>query len=156
MPRTKNNSSAKKQAEKKEVSPTTKEQAENKDNSPVAKEQQEEKKNALLEYDINIYPSKAEGTLKASANVNINGQFAVRGIKVMEGVNGLFVSMPSFRTGNGEYKDICFPCTKESKADFDRNILEAYKQKMEQSQNNSIQQNDSEHQQNEQPAMNGM
>lgn len=143
MPRTKSNSSAKKQAE-------------NKDTSPVAKEQQEEKKNALLEYDINIYPNKVEGTLKASANVNINGQFAVRGIKVMEGVNGLFVSMPSFRTGNGEYKDICFPCTKESKADFDRNILEAYKQKMEQSQNNSIQQNDSGHQQNEQPAMNGM
>ena len=36
--------------------------------------------------------------------------------------------MPSYKAGNGEYKDICFPCTKESKAEFDKAAIGAYQQ----------------------------
>ena len=95
---------------------------------------QESTERTPLEYDVNIYPSKDGGTQKASATVNIGGQFAIRGIKIIEGSKGLFVSMPSYKAGNGEYKDICFPCTKEAKADFDQKVLAAYHQTMEQSQ----------------------
>ncbi|MEG1571889.1 MAG: SpoVG family protein [Clostridia bacterium] len=87
-----------------------------------------------MEYDVNIYPSRGDGAQKASATVNINGGFAIRGVKIMEGSKGLFVSMPSYKAGNGEYKDICFPCTKASKAEFDKALLTAYQQKMAQSQ----------------------
>lgn len=89
---------------------------------------------SLFHYDVNIYPSKTEGAQKASATVNLNGAFAIRGVRIMQGTNGLFVSVPSYKAGNGEYKDYCFPCTKESKAEFDKAILTAYQQKMEQSQ----------------------
>ena len=97
---------------------------------------QEEQKPQPLQYDVNIYPGKGDGAQKASATVNINGQFAIRGLKIMEGTKGLFVSMPSYKVGN-EYKDICFPCTKESRADFDKAVLTAYAQKMEQTQANA-------------------
>lgn len=118
---------------------------------------QEEKQYTPLEYDIHIYPSKVDGAQKASATVNIGGQFAIRGIKIMEGTKGLFVSMPSYRAGNGEYKDICFPCTKESKADFDQKVLSAYQQSMEQSQTATHQQDAPDQQeQSTQPAMAGM
>lgn len=94
----------------------------------------EKKQHTPLQYDVNIYPSKGDGALRANAAVNLNGQFAIRGLKIMEGSKGLFVSMPSYRTGNGEYKDICFPCTKEARTDFDKAVMAAYQQKMEQSQ----------------------
>ena len=42
--------------------------------------------------------------------------------------------MPSYRAGNGEYKDICFPCTKEARAEFDSAVLDAYQQALVQAQ----------------------
>jgi stage V sporulation protein G len=72
--------------------------------------------------------------VKATASVDINGQFAVRSVKVMEGSNGLFVSVPSYKNGNGEYKDIAFPCTKEAKAAFDKAVMGANEQALTQSQ----------------------
>lgn len=39
-----------------------------------------------------------------------------------------------FAAGNGEYKDICFPCTKEARTGFDQAVLTAYEQKLAQSQ----------------------
>ena len=35
--------------------------------------------------------------------------------------------MPS-RKVQGEYRDVCFPCTKEFKQQFDRQVLDAYTQ----------------------------
>ena len=32
------------------------------------------------------------------------------------------------RKVNGEYRDICYPCTKDFKQQFDQKVLEAYEQ----------------------------
>ena len=85
-------------------------------------------------YSVKIHSLRPEGSCRATASVNINGCFAVRGIKVMDSSKGLFVSMPSYRAGNGEYKDICFPCTKEARAEFDSAVLDAYQQALVQAQ----------------------
>ena len=83
-----------------------------------------------MELEVKIYPQQQSGgNVLANASVTINGCFAVKGIRVMNGSRGPFVSMPSFRTGNG-YKDICFPCTREFKQAFDNTVLEAYQQEM--------------------------
>lgn len=94
---------------------------------------QEQQENPL-QFDVRIYPVKTDGALKANASVNINGFFAVSKIRVMEGSRGMFVSMPQYKGQNGEYKDICFPCTQEAKAAFDKAVLSAYEQTMAQSQ----------------------
>ena len=111
-------------------------------------------KEAVPKYDVKIHSIRPEGTLRATASVNIYGDFAVRGVKVMEGTNGLFVSMPSYKSGN-DYKDICFPCTKEAKAEFDSALLSAYQQALAQGQAKANQQEDSAPTQ-DQPAMAGM
>ena len=87
-----------------------------------------------IQYDVKIHSLYPEGSCRASASVNLNGSFAIRGLKVMEGANGLFVSMPSYRTGNGEYKDICFPCTREVRSQLNEAVLNAYQQALAQSQ----------------------
>lgn len=79
-------------------------------------------------YDVKINTLRPEGTCRATASVNINGCFAVRGVKIMDGSKGLFVSMPSYKAGNGEYKDICFPCTKDARLEFDEAVMTAYHQ----------------------------
>ena len=107
-------------------------------------------------YDVKIHSIHLEGTLKANASVNISGDFAVRGIKVMEGTKGLFVSMPSYKVGN-EYKDICFPCSKEARAEFDKAVNDAYHQVLSQGQA-AVQKKENSDQQQEQsqPVMAGM
>lgn len=89
---------------------------------------------APFQYDVKIHTLYPEGSCRALASVNLNGNFAIRGIKVMEGSNGLFISMPSYRAGNGEYKDICFPCTREARNQMNEAVLDAYQQALSQGQ----------------------
>ena len=93
-----------------------------------------EQKENPMQFDVRIYPLKTDGALKANASVNINGFFAVTNVRILEGSKGTFVSLPQYKGRNGEYKDICFPCTKDAKAAFDKAVLSAYEQTMAQSQ----------------------
>ena len=112
---------------------------------------------AAPKYVVKIHSMRPEGSCKATASVNVYGDFAVRGIKVMEGSKGLFVSMPSYKAGNGEYKDICFPCTKEAKAEFDKTVMDAYQQALTQGQATAQKKESPEpRQEQSQPAMGGM
>ena len=84
-------------------------------------------------FDVRIFGAKDNGTQRATANVNVCGIFAVRGVKVLESSKGLFVAMPQYKVGN-EYKDICFPCTKESREQFNNAVMSAYEQTLSQKQ----------------------
>ena len=83
------------------------------------------------EVDVRILSLRSEGSIRATASANLNGVFAIRNIKVMEGKNGLFVSMPSFKVGD-DYKDIAFPVTKDFREKFNGAVLDAYEQRLEQ------------------------
>ena len=87
-----------------------------------------------MQYDVRVHSLRLDGNCRAHASVNINGSFAVRGVKVMESSKGLFVSMPSYRAGNGEYKDICFPITQECRKQLNDAVIGAYEQALTQSQ----------------------
>ena len=58
--------------------------------------------------------SKLDGDSKTKAigTLVVNGEFAVDGVKVVEGANGLFASMPSERQQDGTYKGVVFPVKK--------------------------------------------
>jgi stage V sporulation protein G len=87
-----------------------------------------------VHYEVRIHSLQFSDATRANASVDINGAFAVRGVKVMEGSKGLFVSLPSYKAGNGEYRDICFPCTTQSREQFNQAVLEAYEQALQQTQ----------------------
>ncbi|MDR1204923.1 MAG: SpoVG family protein [Peptococcaceae bacterium] len=88
-----------------------------------------------LNYNVNIQNVLREGSRRGIASVDLNGQFTVRGVTIMnDSRNKLFVSMPSYEAGIGKYRDVCFPCTAESKAAFDQAVLDAYQQVLIQSQ----------------------
>lgn len=81
-----------------------------------------------MKVDVKIGSIRPEGSIRAVASVNLNDCFAIRNVKVMEGGKGLFVAMPSYKTTNGEYKDICFPVTKEFRNQLNDAVMNAYQQ----------------------------
>lgn len=72
-----------------------------------------------------------KGNVKAVASVSLDGMFVVKGLKVMEGRKGLFVSMPqeSYPGKNGEkqYSNLFFALTNSAKMELQEVVLDAYK-----------------------------
>lgn len=69
---------------------------------------------------------KADSKLKAVASITIDECFVVHDIKVIEGKDGLFISMPSKKTPDGEYKDIVHPINTETRELISAQVIEAY------------------------------
>ena len=88
-----------------------------------------------MKVDVKIGSIRPEGSVRAFASINLNDCFAIRNVKVVDSTKGLFVAMPSYKAGNGEYKDICFPVTKEFREQLNQAVLDAYHQALTQSQN---------------------
>lgn len=57
-----------------------------------------------------------------SASITINEDFVVKGIRILAGNKGPFISLPAVKGKNG-YSDICFPITKEARAEIVNAIM---------------------------------
>lgn len=69
---------------------------------------------------------KDEPKLKGFANVTFDNAFVVRGMKIISGQAGFFVSMPSRRRSDGTYQDIAHPITPEMRRQLEEAVLQAY------------------------------
>ncbi len=72
-----------------------------------------------------------EEKLKAFVNVTFDNQFVVRGMKVIKGANGYFVSMPSRKMSDGSFRDIAHPINNDFRERVEKVILEEYHRKLE-------------------------
>lgn len=80
-----------------------------------------------MKLDVRVYPvENPKNSLIAFASVTINDVFAVQGIKVVNSEKGLFVSMPNKVDRDGEYRDVCFPVTKEFREQLNNTILDTF------------------------------
>ena len=70
--------------------------------------------------------SQPAQTFKTEYQPPTSGCFAVCGIQVREGKNGVFVSMPQRKDTKGEYRDICFPTTAEMRQAINAAVLGEY------------------------------
>ena len=64
------------------------------------------------------------GKLRAFFDLEVGG-FTIKGFKIVEGSNGLFVSMPSQKNEEGEYNDIVWT-DKDTRSKLNEVALEAY------------------------------
>jgi len=76
--------------------------------------------------DIRIRKVAGEGKMKAVASVTFDNEFVVHDIKLIEGLNGMFIAMPSRKTPRGEYKDIAHPISTDMRGRLQTMILDAY------------------------------
>ena len=75
--------------------------------------------------EVRIFPVH-EDKLKAYVTITLDRCFVVRGLKVINGTDGLFVAMPAKRRKDGTFKDIAHPLNTETRERMERVILAEY------------------------------
>ena len=79
---------------------------------------------------VQVYPFKegpSMGKMLAKASIVLNDQLQVRGLRIMEGENGLFVGYPNdpFYKGD-DFRSVCFPMTRQLREHIENCVLEKY------------------------------
>lgn len=97
-----------------------------------------------MKYSISVTEAKEqEGNVRGFANLVFGDSFKITNIAILENKEKgtLFVSMPRYKSserdeqGGVVYKDVCNPITAEFREELYGNILEAFEQAKEQSEN---------------------
>jgi len=76
---------------------------------------------------VRVHQLEGEGKIKAYGTVVFEGMLTVTDLRVVDGSKGLFVSMPSRKNKDGQYKDIVYPCTAEMREAIQKAVLGAYR-----------------------------
>jgi stage V sporulation protein G len=79
---------------------------------------------------VQVFPFKdgpSLGHIKGLAQVVLNGQFVVRGLRIMDGENGLFVGYPvDFSFKGDDFRTVCNPITRQLREHIENCVLEKY------------------------------
>lgn len=82
--------------------------------------------------DVKVYPfneSLSLGHMKGLAQVVLNDQLVIRGLRIMEGADGMFVGYPVDHFYKGEdFRNLVTPMTKQLKDHIEAVILESYRE----------------------------
>jgi stage V sporulation protein G len=74
---------------------------------------------------VKVFPVQEE-KLKAYVSIVFDACFLVSDLKIIQGPTGLFLSMPSKRKKNGEFKDVAHPLNRETREMLEKRIFEEY------------------------------
>ncbi|MFP4686865.1 MAG: SpoVG family protein [bacterium] len=80
--------------------------------------------------EVSVKPYQS-GSLRAFVDMKLFGHFVVKGLKVMDGKNGLWVAMPSNKESSGDWVDKFHPITKKGREKIFDLVLKAYKKKQD-------------------------
>jgi stage V sporulation protein G len=73
-----------------------------------------------------LHKLDGSGTLKAFCDLSILDSFVIKGLKVVEGEKGLFVSMPQEAGKDGKWYNTVIPLKREVRDEIEKIVLEAY------------------------------
>lgn len=80
---------------------------------------------------VQVYPFQqgpSMGHLLGLATVVLNDQFQVRGLRIMDGENGLYVGYPNDPFYKGEdFRSVCCPMTRQLREHIENCVLEKYR-----------------------------
>lgn len=75
---------------------------------------------------VKVFKISKEGNMKATASITLDDWLVVKGFKVLNGKNGLFISFPNKKDLKGEYKDEVFSLNKEKRDMLQSLIMAEY------------------------------
>jgi stage V sporulation protein G len=75
--------------------------------------------------EVKIFPV-GDPKLRAFVSVVFDRCFMVNDIRVIEGRQGLFISMPNRRRRNGEFKDVAHPLNQETRTWIEQRVLSEF------------------------------
>lgn len=80
---------------------------------------------------VQVYPFQqgpSMGHLLGLASVVLNDQFQIRGLRIMDGENGLYVGYPNDPFYKGEdFRSVCCPMTRQLREHIENCVLEKYR-----------------------------
>jgi stage V sporulation protein G len=76
---------------------------------------------------VRLHRFDGDSKLKAFADVAI-GDYVVKGLRVVQGEKGLFLSMPQEKGKDGKWYDCVFPVTQEARQNLAETVLAAYQE----------------------------
>ena len=71
-----------------------------------------------------------DGSVKAYCDLAVGESFLIKGVRVVKGKNGLFVSMPRQQGKDTKWYDSVVALTKEAKNEVGRVVLGAYQEEI--------------------------
>jgi stage V sporulation protein G len=80
--------------------------------------------------EVKVFPIQEE-KLKAFVSIVFDQCFMVNDIKIIQGRDGLFISMPSRKKKNGEFKDVAHPLNNETRRIIEEKVLAEYDHALE-------------------------
>lgn len=75
--------------------------------------------------EVKVFPIQEE-KLKAFVSIVFDHCFMVNDVKIIQGKDGLFISMPSRKKKNGEFKDVAHPLNNETRRMIEEKVLSEY------------------------------
>lgn len=97
-----------------------------------------------LDFKVSVTPfEKEDSNIRGLARIFVEDSFVIGNVSLLEGKNGLFVAMPSYKTkqtdenGKSVYQDVCYPITKEFREKLYDTLKETYEQAKVQQQENA-------------------
>jgi stage V sporulation protein G len=80
--------------------------------------------------DVRLRIIETDNRMKAIASITLDEEFVVHDIRVIDGINGLFVAMPSKKTPEGEFRDIAHPISSASREKIQGAVLAEYERQL--------------------------
>lgn len=77
---------------------------------------------------INVRP---QGNFIGYADIVLDDELAIHGLKIIKGPKGIFVSMPHKEKEDGQYEDIVHPANQETREWITKAVLKVYREKTE-------------------------
>ena len=80
-----------------------------------------------VDLEVRTFPiAEPKNSTVAFASVTIDNLVGINGIRIIDGENGLFVSMPQAKDSLGSFRDIAFPVAKGLRQAISETILEDF------------------------------
>ena len=81
----------------------------------------------MMKIDVaRIHKLDGAGAIKAFADITIEDSINILGLRVVEGKDGLFVTMPMEEGKDGKWYNVVIPLKRDLKEKIERIVLEAY------------------------------
>jgi len=73
-----------------------------------------------------LHKLEGTGSTKAFCDLSVLDSIVIKGLRIVEGKDGLFVSMPREEGKDGKWYNTVIPLKREIKDEIERLVLEAY------------------------------
>ncbi|MBU1124439.1 MAG: SpoVG family protein [Candidatus Omnitrophica bacterium] len=76
---------------------------------------------------VRVHRFDGDSKVKAFVDITV-GDFVIKGLRILQGKNGLFLGMPQEKAKDGKWYSTFYPANEEAKQDLHEVVLAAYQE----------------------------